>query len=319
MFIRSGSLLLVVVALAMALAACEGESSGDSATPPTIPTVAPTPTADETIDLTGLVITMRRGPCLGFCPSYSITIREDGSVEYDGSGWVEVEGIHSGEIDTDDVRRLVQRFEDIGFFDIPEDSDCSTTDIPRMTTSVSLGGRVHSVLRCAELDGTGPIGELRAIEQEIDRLTMSEQWIGLDSVLVVLERGRYPEIPNEGCDGPCPDYQMTIRGDGRVTYTGFQNVEVVGTQTGEISQEDVRDLFYRAEEIGFFDLPSDFHCQIRDVGATTTIVGSYRGGNVIERCHVDDPSGRLDRLIELENLIEEVTNSQRWVGDDYGG
>src|SRR5690349_12845182 len=39
-----------------------------------------------------IVITLRRTMCLGTCPSYRVTLRGDGTVVYDGDGFVRVHG-----------------------------------------------------------------------------------------------------------------------------------------------------------------------------------------------------------------------------------
>lgn len=156
--------IATVAALAIALAACSGgeDSTGDRQT------------ADLDIDLSGLVITMDRvAYCYGFCPSYTITIREDGSVEYNGVQDVDVKGIRRDEIELDDVRRLVQRFEDMGFLELPEDTGCPVAII---VTTMQLGSRSRSIKHCLARDET--IAQLVSIEAYIDEITDSVRWVG---------------------------------------------------------------------------------------------------------------------------------------------
>jgi hypothetical protein len=55
------------------------------------------------------------GGCAGPCVRYEITVRADGSVEYNGVGLVE--GTRTRNISTDDVVMLVNEFLQAGFFD----------------------------------------------------------------------------------------------------------------------------------------------------------------------------------------------------------
>src|ERR1700677_2461142 len=48
-------------------------------------------------------ITLDRTGCLGFCPWYSVTILNDGSVRYEGKAYVHVEGVRRTKIPVSDV------------------------------------------------------------------------------------------------------------------------------------------------------------------------------------------------------------------------
>ncbi len=117
---------------------------------------------------------IRHGSCWGRCQNYTITIREEGDFVYEGQRNVDVVGIRRGEVDDDDVRRLVQRLEVSGFFELLE-SGCSWSDAPITTTSVQLGNQNQTVLHCAIGDETK---ELESIEAYIDEITDSLRWTG---------------------------------------------------------------------------------------------------------------------------------------------
>ena len=44
------------------------------------------------------------------------------------------------------------------------------------------------------------------------------------------------------CYGLCPNYKLTIFGDGKVVYEGKNFVKVTGIQTAQISQNKVKEL-----------------------------------------------------------------------------
>ncbi len=137
----------------------------------------------------------------------------------------------------------------------------------------------------------------------------------LADLVITMTRGTYPaNTTDDSCRRPCPEYSLTIRGDGSVVYEGFQNVDTIGTRSDQIPLEDVSLLVRRFEESGFFELPTDFHCQITGVDATVTSVRRGDREHRIERCHVPDELGRLTELEKIETLIDELTDSIRWTG-----
>jgi len=56
-----------------------------------------------------------------------------------------------------------------------------------------------------------------------------------------LSEARLSEVRLErrGCDGPCPIYSVTLKGDGRAVWTGLANVDRRGTYTGAIDFQQV--------------------------------------------------------------------------------
>ena len=76
-------------------------------------TVQSTPSVDIA---EALKITLDRGLCFGQCPSYVVEINGDGSVNYCGVNFVEKRGLHSSQVDPEEVRALYKRVEASGFF-----------------------------------------------------------------------------------------------------------------------------------------------------------------------------------------------------------
>jgi hypothetical protein len=124
-------------------------------------------------------------------------------------------------------------------------------------------------------------------------------------VIIGLGRGR--------CYGLCPSYSLSINGDGVVTYEGRGNVKVCGPQTGLISKALVAELVSLFEKADFFAL--------RDYEAIHWNDSPYFGlsltlnGKTHEITHYDGDVTSPVRLNILEDRIDEVTDSKRWVGD----
>jgi len=126
-------------------------------------------------------ITLERTPCFGACPVYKLTIHSSGKVEYEGKDHVRQKGSRSGTISTEDFEKLLRKINEINFFNLserydgknPDGSGVTITDLPTRKTSVTRGNRTKTV----ENYFRGPKG-LKELEDLIDELTKSAEWIG---------------------------------------------------------------------------------------------------------------------------------------------
>jgi len=119
-------------------------------------------------------------------------------------------------------------------------------------------------------------------------------------VVITLERTQ--------CFGTCPSYTLTIYGDGRLVYEGRVYVRVTGTQTAQISQDDIRAIVDEFYKIGYFSLNDSYTAAITDLQTTTT---SITINGTTKR--VIDYYGAPQALRELENKIDEIADTKRWV------
>ncbi len=171
----------VLVALTAAAVACSGDSNDAAPTPtpeatsrPTS-TVVPTNAPVRTVDVSGVVIIMRRGPCFGACPQYRLTIRGDGSFDFEGIADVGLAGTASDTMPPEDIQQLVARFDEVRFANLDDFYRCLASDVPTTVTSISQGsGDDKSVSRCALSSAPDSLAEL---EDLIDDLTDSQRWV----------------------------------------------------------------------------------------------------------------------------------------------
>ncbi|MEM2140931.1 DUF6438 domain-containing protein [Nitrososphaera sp.] len=126
------------------------------------------------------------------------------------------------------------------------------------------------------------------------------------------DRGQYEDVTitleRTVCFGFCPDYIVTVHGNGTVVYEGRAFVAVEGTQTAQIPEQDVQELvseFYRA---GFFSLADRYEQAVTDLPSQTTSItidgmtkSVYRYGS--------EPQ----RLAMLEDRIDEIAGTEKWV------
>jgi hypothetical protein len=129
-----------------------------------------------------------------------------------------------------------------------------------------------------------------------------------NNVNITMSRGQ--------CFGTCPVYYLEIDGNGKVTYRGFFYVNVTGERTAHISPQKVKEIITAFDNVDYFNL-RDRYDEIRftdqsSVETSININGIYK--------YVYDYYGtvrvpELEKLRNLEKMIDNVTNSAQWVGN----
>lgn len=111
------------------------------------------------------------------------------------------------------------------------------------------------------------------------------------------------------CFGTCPHYKITVYSDGKVEYEGKDYVKEKGSRSSKIDKKLFLRLMKKVDEIGFFKLNDRYEGRITDLPTRITTVTK---GNVSKtvRNYYGGPKG----LHDLEQLIDEVTNSAQWTG-----
>ncbi|MBW4658399.1 MAG: hypothetical protein KME15_06975 [Drouetiella hepatica Uher 2000/2452] len=124
-------------------------------------------------------------------------------------------------------------------------------------------------------------------------------------------------LERTACFGTCPVYQLTVYGDGRVVYEGTAFVAVIGKRTAQISPEQVQQLVTAFETANFFSLENQYVAEATDLpGAWTSISSNGQSKRVWRYGSSDRPelNNAPRSLTELENQIDQIVNSQQWVG-----
>lgn len=221
--IRHRRRLIVIPALALALvAACAGDrdAADDSLEVPAVavpmsdsaadsaarqadeqPTVSPPPsdTADKPLirparpDTGGtrpvaqrrdpIRIELERTACLGSCPVYTVALREDGSVRYEGREHVKQSGTATATVSPAAVQGLVDAANTAGFFGLADryahgEPTCPlyTTDSPRTFIAITANGRTKRIEHDYGCEN-GPKA-LVTLANRIDSVAGSSKWIG---------------------------------------------------------------------------------------------------------------------------------------------
>jgi len=132
--------------------------------------------------------------------------------------------------------------------------------------------------------------------------------------LIFGQGGRNPNSENivitldrTSCFGFCPDYSLTIYGNGTVLYDGHAFVATKGKKTASIPREDVQELVRKSIEIDYFHMRNSYTASISDLPTTTTSVTlGHNSKKVI------DYYGAPENLKQFENMIDDVATSQKW-------
>lgn len=120
------------------------------------------------------------------------------------------------------------------------------------------------------------------------------------------------QLERTPCYGFCPDYTVTIHGDGHVLYEGRRFVNVRGEQTAQISPADVRALLVRFDAIGFDDLQNEYRAHVTDLPTTTiTLTRNGRSKSVLD--YGGAGAGMPEAVRALQTEIDRLAGTARWV------
>jgi hypothetical protein len=114
------------------------------------------------------------------------------------------------------------------------------------------------------------------------------------------------------CFGFCPDYTVSISGDGQVTYEGRRFVNVAGRQTATIPAAEVQRLLARFDAVGFDRLQDEYRAHVTDL--PTYIVTLERNGRTKRVLDYGGVSaGMPEAMRDLQDEIDRTANTARWV------
>jgi len=117
--------------------------------------------------------------------------------------------------------------------------------------------------------------------------------------------------------GPCPDYTISMWGDGTVVYRGNSAVRTLGRREHRVSAAAVQELSQSIQSSGFATMEADYS-SISAGGYRQTIDHSaekwltIRTGTGQKTVH--DFYGAPDALVRLESAIERIADSYRYTG-----
>lgn len=254
-----------------------------------------------------VAITLERTPCFGACPVYTVTILDDGTVNYNGTNFVEVTGEQTTQIDPATVALMVQAFEDAGFFEWNEAYDTQTvTDLPYINISVTRDGETHSIFHYIG-DYSAPL-ELAFLENWVDEMVGTQMWTGVQPDPAFISNGTntpFITLQRDPCFGFCPVYNIAVYEDGTVVYTGIANVDEIGVQISHVDAVAVTSIAERAQSYGYFDWQDSYETQLMTDQSTVTT--SIRWDDQYKHIvrYDGDPTAPVG-LVWVEDIIDQL-------------
>ncbi len=126
-----------------------------------------------------VALTLERTACYGFCPIYKLTVYGNGKVVYKGERFVKVTGTRTTTISQTAVRKLIADFQKINYFRLQDSYTGGHTDAPSAITSLTMGKKQKTVNHY--LASPNAPTRLTELENKIDAVVNSKQWIGTDA------------------------------------------------------------------------------------------------------------------------------------------
>ncbi|MDQ6788891.1 MAG: DUF6438 domain-containing protein [Acidobacteriota bacterium] len=137
-----------------------------------------------------------------------------------------------------------------------------------------------------------------------------------DDLLITLER--------TNCYGSCPAYKLSVKSDGTASFEGLDFTKIKGKAEDKISVEKVNQLVKAFENSDYFNLNGKYdtqNCyQWTDAPSATTSIqinGKIKSIVHYQGCREgsDDFKKELSKLTKLENKIDEIVETKRWIGE----
>jgi ankyrin repeat protein len=115
-----------------------------------------------------------------------------------------------------------------------------------------------------------------------------------------------------GCSGPCPVYDLEIRGDGAVLFDGKSFVAVAGRHESTISQQTLLDLLDSFHKADYLSLDSRYVLDARDLPTSTTLIAFDQVSKSVVNC-AGEQVGMPAVVSELENKIDHLSGVEKWL------
>lgn len=130
------------------------------------------------VPLSKVRIVLARSGCFGTCPSYLVELHGDGSVRYEGRGFVDVEGEHRYRVPEAELAALVETLRAKDLWSMRPSYRAGITDNPTYELVIDMGGKVHRIEDyVGEMVGM-PVA-VSEFEDEVDKVARSANWVTL--------------------------------------------------------------------------------------------------------------------------------------------
>lgn len=121
----------------------------------------------------------------------------------------------------------------------------------------------------------------------------------------------------------CPTYKLTVNADGSVVFEGRDVTKVKGKVEDKISVEKVKQLIGEFEKANYFNLEDSYDGETcprtstdrPNANTSIQIGGKKKSVSHNLGCRGQDSKIYPPELYELENKIDEIVETKRWIGE----
>ncbi len=113
---------------------------------------------------------MKKTPCYGYCPVYTIQIDSNGNGRFQGVENTELIGLYAFRITTKEIKQLKSLFEQAGFFSLKNRYHEYVTDLPTVYLTYRREGMEKKIM-----DYYGAPQELKDLEKQVESLVLSKK------------------------------------------------------------------------------------------------------------------------------------------------
>ena len=115
-------------------------------------------------------IELKKDPCFGFCPVYTIKITGEGKATFNGLRNVKKEGVWYQTLSPEATTGLFSAFEKAGYWNFKDEYTAQVTDLPTTWTTFKAKGKTKTIKNYY-----GAPDELKALEEMVAKIAESEE------------------------------------------------------------------------------------------------------------------------------------------------
>jgi hypothetical protein len=128
------------------------------------------------------------------------------------------------------------------------------------------------------------------------------------------------------CFGSCPDYSLTISGNGKGVYEGRGGVKVIGFRYFTVTEAQLDELIKAFESVHYFSLDDYYSVPITDMETVTTSITFQGLSKEVKRYGFcmdyenivllpgEPKTAAPKQVCDLEDKIDKIVDIRQWTG-----
>ena len=110
------------------------------------------------------------------------------------------------------------------------------------------------------------------------------------------------------CFGTCPNYDLTIDGNGKATYVGKKHVDKIGTYSKTFTPEETNLLFRKFKKADFWAYKDEYYADVSDLPMNFITFESDGRSKKIKAYY-----GVPESLQALMTEVDAYANTEGWI------